>query len=151
VADLGWGISVLVDSQPLGCLFAKLSTVRTQLGPGRIVIAVYGIFAISATARASYQLATKFSEAPLAYSLSALAAVVYLIATVLLAKDNWRPFAKYAIWFELLGVLFVGTLSVVNPELFNHPSVWSGFGVGYGFVPLFLPVIGIFWLRKVNA
>jgi hypothetical protein len=37
------------------------------------------------------------------------------------------------------------------PELFGHPSVWSGFGVGYGFIPLVLPVLGLIWLRRQNA
>ena len=131
--------------------FTKLSIVIDQLGPGRILIAIYGIFAISATARAIFQLATKFSEAPLAYSLSALAAFVYMIATLLLARDSWRRFAKFAVWFELIGVLAVGTLSMTNPDLFNHPSVWSGYGIGYGFVPLVLPILGILWLRKIHA
>ena len=124
---------------------------ENQLGPGRILIAIYGIFAISATARATYQLIFEFEQAPIAYSLSALAAIVYLIATIFLAKPKLRRFAKYAIYFELLGVIVVGILSLTVPALFNHPSVWSGFGIGYGFVPLLLPVIGILWLRKVNA
>ena len=55
-------------------------------GPGRLLIAVYAVFAISATARAGYQILTKFSEAPLAYLLSAFAALVYILATVSLAK-----------------------------------------------------------------
>lgn len=129
----------------------KLSKVENQLGPGRILIAIYGIFAISATARATYQLIFEFEQAPIAYTLSAVAAIVYLIATVLLARPKLRRLARYAIYFELLGVLLVGSLSLTVPALFNHPSVWSGFGIGYGFVPLVLPVIGIFWLRKVNA
>lgn len=124
---------------------------ENQLGPGRILIAIYGIFAISATARATYQLIFEFEQAPIAYSLSALAAIVYLIATILLARPKLRRFAKYAIYFELLGVAVVGILSLTVPALFNHPSVWSGFGIGYGFVPLLLPVIGILWLRKINA
>lgn len=129
----------------------KLLKVENQLGPGRILIAIYGIFAISATARATYQLIFEFEQAPIAYTLSAVAAIVYLIATVLLARPKLRRHARYAIYFELLGVLLVGSLSLTVPALFNHPSVWSGFGIGYGFVPLVLPVIGIFWLRKVNA
>ena len=129
----------------------KLSKVENQLGPGRILIAIYGIFAISATARATYQLIFEFEQAPIAYSLSALAAIVYLMATIFLANPKLRRYARYAIYFELLGVLLVGTLSLTVPALFNHPSVWSGFGIGYGFVPLVLPVIGILWLRKVDA
>lgn len=122
-----------------------------EVGAGRLLIAVYGVFAISASARATYQLFLKFSEAPLAYSLSALAAVVYILATVTLAKKAWHKVAKIAIWFELIGVLAVGSLSLLFPEWFAHPSVWSHFGIGYGFVPLALPLIGLIWLGKRNA
>jgi hypothetical protein len=125
--------------------------VAKELGAGRLLVAVYGVFAISATARASYQLILKFNEAPFAYSLSALAAVVYLLATFTLAKDKWHGLAKNLIWFELVGVVFVGALSLLIPNWFAHPSVWSQFGIGYGFVPLVLPVIGLLWLRKRHA
>lgn len=122
-----------------------------QIGAGRLLIAVYGIFAISASARASYQLVLEFEQAPFAYSLSLLAALVYVLATVLLAKESLRKYAKVAIWFELIGVVAVGFLSLALPQLFAHPSVWSGFGIGYGFIPLALPVVGLIWLRKANA
>lgn len=122
-----------------------------QLGAGRLLVAVYGVFAISATARASYQLLIEFSQAPVAYLLSAVAALVYVLATLLLAKPSWHHYAKFAVWFELVGVLVVGSLSIFLPQLFAHPSVWSGFGLGYGFIPLVLPVIGLLWLRKQNA
>lgn len=124
---------------------------NSQLGVGRLLIAVYGVFAISATARASFQLITKFEEAPVAYSLSALSAVVYVLATISMAKASWRHLAAYAIWFEFIGVLAVGTLSFVSPELFAHPSVWSEFGAGYAYIPLLLPVLGLIWLRKQRA
>ena len=122
-------------------------------GIGRLLIAVYGVFAISATARASFQLLTKFDEAPVAYSLSALSAFVYILATIALAKsgERWNKIAWLAIGFELSGVLLVGAASILLPELFAHPSVWSGFGVGYGLVPLFLPILGLIWLRRTNA
>ena len=124
---------------------------QETLGPGRILIAVYAVFALSASARSVYQLLFEFEQAPIAYSLSLLAAVVYIIATVFLSVSRVRKYAKFAVWFELLGVVIVGTLSIVLPELFNHPSVWSGYGIGYGFVPLVLPILGIFWLRKISA
>lgn len=124
-----------------------------SLGVGRLLIAIYAIFAVSATARASYQLIREFDQAPLAYSLSAISAVVYLVATVSLAKQGakWQRVAKWTIWFELVGVIVVGALSLLLPELFAHPSVWSGFGAGYAFIPLLLPVLGLIWLRKHNA
>lgn len=125
---------------------------QKELGPGRLLIAVYGVFAISATARASYQLLTEFQQAPIAYLLSAISAVVYIIATVALARgERSRNLAWATVGFELAGVLAVGTLSIVLPELFAHPSVWSGFGSGYAFIPLILPILGLAWLWRERA
>ncbi len=121
---------------------------KRELGFGRLLIAVYAVFAVSATARASFQLLTKFDDAPLAYSLSALAAVVYLVATIALAKPSWYRLAYLAVGFELIGVLVVGALSLLQPELFAHPSVWSEFGSGYAYIPLALPIIGLIWLAR---
>jgi hypothetical protein len=119
-----------------------------NLGVGRALIAVYAVFAVSASARALYQLVREFEQAPVAYSLSAVAAVVYLVATVSLANKKLNKLAWIAVTFELVGVLSVGILSFVLPDLFAHPSVWSKFGQGYGFIPLVLPILGMFWLRK---
>ena len=122
-----------------------------QLGVGRLLIAVYGVFALSASARALYQLVTEFSQAPIAYTLSAISALVYVFATLALAKPAWRKFAPAAVWFELIGVVIVGSLSFLVPDWFSHPSVWSGFGSGYGYVPLALPILGLIWLRRNRA
>ena len=105
-----------------------MSENKTAKGPGRLIIAIYAIFALAATARSLYQLATKFDEAPLAYSLSALSALVYIFATVALAK-GFAELATYALVFELAGVLIVGTLSVLLPEDFRHATVWSLYGM----------------------
>jgi cytochrome bd-type quinol oxidase subunit 2 len=122
------------------------------MGAGRLLIVFYAVFAVSATARASFQIITKFEQAPLAYSLSLLSAVVYIVATIALASKGkaWRPIALVSVLFELAGVLAVGSLSFVSPELFAHPSVWSGFGSGYGFIPLVLPILGLLWIRKTD-
>lgn len=119
-------------------------------GIGRLLIAVYGLLALAATGRSFVQIASKFSEAPLSYSLSALAAVVYIAATVALIKSGgrWRRVAWITIGFELVGVLVVGTLSLVDPALFPHDSVWSLYGRGYLFIPLVLPVLGMWWLSR---
>jgi NhaP-type Na+/H+ and K+/H+ antiporter len=116
------------------------------------LIVFYAVFAVSATARASFQIITKFEQAPLAYSLSLLSALVYILATVSLATKNrsWKPVALASVIFELVGVLAVGSLSFIAPELFAHPSVWSGFGSGYGYIPLLLPILGLLWLRKTS-
>lgn len=125
-----------------------MSTKPKSLGIGRLLIAVYAIFAVSSLARAAYQLATKFQDAPVAYSLSAVAAIIYIVATIALAKSALNKLAIFAIAFELIGVITVGILSYTHPELFAHPSVWSKFGQGYGYVPFVLPILGLLWLRK---
>ncbi|GAA1048392.1 hypothetical protein [Arthrobacter russicus] len=119
-------------------------------GPGRLLIAVYGVFALAATARAAFQIATKFSEAPLAYLLSAFAALVYIVATVSLSMRGlrWYWVSVAAVLVELLGVLVVGGLSILDSAAFPHDTVWSGFGRGYGFVPLLLPLLGLVWLYR---
>jgi hypothetical protein len=119
----------------------------TAGGPGRVLVAVYGIFALAAGARAAVQLSTRFAEAPVAYLLSALAAVVYVVATVALARGGRRT-ALVAITTELVGVLVVGTLSLLDPAAFPDETVWSDYGRGYLFVPLVLPVLGLLWLRR---
>ncbi len=43
-------------------------------------------------------------------------------------------------------MLVVGTLSLARPSAFPDATVWSNFGLGYGFVPLVLPVLGLLWL-----
>ncbi|HXH34606.1 MAG TPA: hypothetical protein VNJ54_09370 [Plantibacter sp.] len=119
-------------------------------GIGVVLVAVYGILALAATGRSVVQITTKFEEAPLAYVLSALAAVVYILATVSLVAVGalWRRTAWITISFELVGVLVVGALSLLDPELFPHDTVWSVFGRGYLFIPLVLPILGLWWLAK---
>ncbi|MDX2026556.1 hypothetical protein [Microcella sp.] len=123
----------------------------TSSGIGRVLIAVYGILALAALGRSAYQIITKFDEAPAAYALSALAAVVYVVATIALVARGtvWFRVAAIAIAFELAGVLIVGTLSIIDPALFPDDTVWSQFGRGYVFIPLVLPVLGLLWLRRV--
>jgi hypothetical protein len=125
----------------------------TSSGPGRVLIAVYGVFALSATARAGVQIATRFGEAPVPYLLSALAGVVYILATIGLAGrgPGARRLAWGAVTFELVGVLAVGTLTVFDTGDFPDDTVWSVYGRGYGFVPLVLPLVGLWWLRHTRG
>ena len=117
----------------------------------RIVVSLYAVLSLAALGRSSFQILTKFDQAPLAYSLSALAALVYVLATVTLAIGH-RPAAKriarLALTFELTGVLAVGAISLAVPALFPDQTVWSQFGMGYLFIPLVLPVVGLWWLSK---
>jgi len=116
-----------------------------------LLVAVYALFALAASARAGVQIATKFHEAPVAYLLSAFAGLVYILATVTLANGSplARRIAVLSCSVELVGVLAVGTWSLADPATFPDATVWSGYGSGYGFVPLVLPVFGLLWLRRL--
>jgi hypothetical protein len=123
------------------------STLSTKHGLGRVLVFVYGLFALSATGRAVVQLATQASEAPVAYLLSLFSGLVYIVATWALATDR-RRIALVTICVELTGVLVIGTLS--HPDDIDKASVWSDYGNGYGFVPLVLPFIGLWWLWRLG-
>jgi hypothetical protein len=122
------------------------------VGVGRVLIIVYGVLALGATARSVVQIITQFDKAPVAYLLSALSGVVYILATVaLLGKGRgWYLTAWFTIAFEMLGVLVVGSLSVFDSQLFPANTVWSFFGIGYLFIPLVLPVLGMLWLYHLR-
>ena len=124
-------------------------------GIGRVLVAVYAVLAMAALGRSIFQIIDRFDDAPIAFSLSAVAAVVYVLATVALAA-GWDRLAWITVSFELAGVLIVGAISVVAPQLLGleevdpfgrEATVWSVFGAGYLFIPLVLPVLGILWLR----
>lgn len=124
-------------------------------GPGRLLVAVYAVLAIAATGRSVFQIVDRFDEAPIAFLLSAVAGVVYILATLALAL-GWDRVAWATLGFELAGVLVIGTLSVLAPSVLGLDSidpfgrestVWSVYGAGYLFVPLALPVLGMLWLR----
>ena len=136
----------------------KTSSVASKNTSGfrTLLVSVYVILTLAALGRSGYQIATKFDEAPIAYALSAVAAVVYLVATIALIRSSTRGgalLATIALVFEAVGVIGIGVLSIVDPALFPADTVWSRFGQGYLFIPLVLPFVGLWWLRpgKVNA
>jgi hypothetical protein len=114
---------------------------------------VYGLLALAATGRSILQISEYFDRAPVSYILSALAAVIYIVATVGLARGDRGSVrvAAAALTVELLGVLVVGAISYAAPEAFPDKTVWSHFGQGYGYVPLILPIVGLLWIRRTNA
>ncbi|OZF34674.1 hypothetical protein CH296_08290 [Rhodococcus sp. 14-2496-1d] len=124
----------------------------TRTGFGRFLIAVYAVFAVAATSRSIVQLTTRFDDAPVAYLLSAFAAVVYIVATVGLARatEASRRVVTVSCIIELVGVIGIGTLSYIQPQDFPEPTVWSHFGSGYVFIPVVLPIAGLWWLRKTR-
>lgn len=125
----------------------------TSSGFGRLLVLVYAILALAATARGAYQLASHGGEAPLAYGLSLAAGLVYVVATVALGRGagRWRAVAWAACTVELVGVLAVGIATLVDEAAFPDETVWSSFGSGYGYVPLVLPVVGLTWLWRTRG
>ena len=118
-----------------------------------MLIALYAIFALAATARGIVQIATKFDDAPLAYLLSLFSGIVYIAATIgLVTNRRWsRPLAWAAVGTEMVGVLTIGLASIFDSSAFPHDTVWSRFGAGYGYVPIILPVLGLMWLWQTRG
>ncbi len=124
-------------------------TDHPRTGPHKVLLTVYAIFTLAAGARSGVQVTRDFDAAPVAYSLSVLAAVTYALGWVAIrrAAAGRLRFAAVIVWVELAGVFGVGTLSLARPGWFPDASVWSGYGVGYGFVPAALPVLALLWLQ----
>ncbi|MYS04938.1 hypothetical protein GTW71_00380 [Streptomyces sp. SID6041] len=126
---------------------------RLVSGPGILLVWLYGVMSVGAVSRSIYQIATEFDRAPLAYTLSAVAAVVYAFITYTLVRggEKARRAALVCCAAELAGVLVVGTWTLVEPSAFPDATVWSDYGYGYLFIPVLLPLSGIWWLRRSRA
>ncbi|MFD7915228.1 MULTISPECIES: hypothetical protein [unclassified Streptomyces] len=123
---------------------------RLVSGPGLLLVWLYGVMVVGAVSRSAFQISTEFDRAPLAYSLSAVAALAYAFITYSLVRggEKARKAALICCAAELAGVLAVGTWTLVRPESFPDTTVWSQFGMGYLFIPVILPITGMLWLRK---
>ncbi|MFJ9661075.1 hypothetical protein ACIRPR_24290 [Streptomyces griseoflavus] len=127
---------------------------RTRLigGPGLLLVWLYGVMVVGAVSRSAYQIATEFDRAPLAYTLSALAGIVYGFITYTLVRggETARRAALVCCAAELVGVLTVGTWTLVEPSAFPDATVWSDYGMGYLFIPVLLPLTAVYWLRTAR-
>src|SRR5699024_9384337 len=120
---------------------------RGARGFEAVLVIIYGLFALSATARSLVQILPGFDEPPVAYSLSLVAALTYIAATLLLVRRARRPSAVFAlVMVELARGLAVSTLSVTVPSLFPAVTVSSTDRLGCGFVPLVVPVVALGYL-----
>ncbi|MFE2053234.1 hypothetical protein [Streptomyces sp. NPDC059459] len=122
-------------------------------GPGILLVWLYGVMVVGAVSRSAYQIATEFDRAPLPYTLSAIAGVVYGFITYTLVRggETARRVALVCCAAELVGVLAVGTWTLVEPSAFPDATVWSDFGMGYLFIPVLLPLSALFWLRRART
>ena len=114
----------------------------------RIILTVaYAILCLAATGRSAYQISTSFADAPLAYSISAVSAVLYGVIAFALWKRR-AGLALIGTSIELAGVVIVGTLGWLEPSWWPDETVWTGYGSGYGWVPLLLPVVALWLLLR---
>jgi hypothetical protein len=130
----------------------KPARARLISGPGMLLVWLYGVMVVGAVSRSVYQIATEFDRAPLAYSLSAVAGVVYGFITYSLVRggETARRLALVCCAAELVGVLAIGTWTLVDPSAFPDATVWSKYGMGYVFIPVLLPLTAMYWLRKAR-
>jgi len=130
-------------------------TKRARLigGPGILLVWLYGVMVVGAVSRSAVQISTQFDEAPLAYSLSAVAGLVYGFITYSLVRggETARRAALVCCAAELAGVLVVGTWTLAEPSAFPDATVWSDYGMGYLFIPVLLPLSAMYWLRKART
>lgn len=129
---------------------AEEKPARLISGPGMLLVWFYGVMVVGAVSRSAYQIATDFHRAPLAYSLSAVAGVVYGFITYTLVRggETARRAALVCCAAELAGVLIVGTWTLADSSAFPDATVWSDYGMGYIFIPVLLPISAMYWLRK---
>lgn len=114
---------------------------------GYILGISYPLLALSTGARGAYQLFFRDDLPTLAPALTIFSSLLYLIAAVGFFKRTrhaWRV-SVTALSIEAVGVLTVGTLSFLAPDLIGH-TAWSHYGMDYGFFPLIQPLLGLAWL-----
>jgi hypothetical protein len=112
------------------------------------LLAAYSILAFAAVGRSTYELIFKFNEAPVAYLLSTFAAIVYVVGAWAIWSGTRRAImiGRISCTFEMIGVLVVGTLTTFGSSLITVDTVWSYYGRDYGWLPLVIPGLALWWL-----
>ncbi|MER7345194.1 hypothetical protein ABT390_07295 [Streptomyces aurantiacus] len=145
----------MTDDEPRAGQARQQQQPRQKLitGPGILLVWLYGVMVVGAVSRSAVQISTDFGKAPLAYTLSAIAGVVYGFITYSLVRggETARKAALVCCAAELVGVLGVGAWTLAEPSAFPDATVWSDFGMGYLFIPVLLPVTAVFWLRRARG
>ena len=125
----------------------QTKTSRFMTAVGYILGISYPLLALSTGARGIYQLFFRDDLAKLGPALTIFSSLLYLVASVGFFKRSrraWRV-SVTALSIEAVGVLTVGALSFLSPDLIGH-TAWSHFGQDYGFFPLIQPLLGLAWL-----
>jgi hypothetical protein len=115
---------------------------------GKIIAVTYPFFSLATGARAIYQLIFPPNAADLRGPiLTGVASLIYLIAALLFVyRKPWTWWlAVILLTFESLGVLTVGTISLIHPNFIGQ-TAWQDYGMDYFFIPLIQPFLGLIWL-----
>lgn len=118
---------------------------------GYVLGVSYPVLALSTGVRAVYQLAGfKEGASTTAAVLSLVASICYLAASIgFFKRERWAWWLSVcALGFEMSMVLVIGTITTINPDIFGDETVWSRYGMGYGFFPLIQPLLGLIWLLR---
>ena len=118
-----------------------------------LLVWLYGVMVVGAVSRSVVQISTEFDSVPLAYSLSAVAGVVYGFITYSLVRGggDGPQGGAGVLRRRVLGVLTVGRGTLVEPSAFPDATVWSDYGMGYLFIPVMLPISAMYWLGRARG
>jgi hypothetical protein len=129
-----------------------LATEHTPASAGdapHALTAVYALWAVAALSRALYQYLVRQPETLAPTHISAFVGALYVV--ILVGLHRRSPRAWYTtlalLVVELGGVLVVGAIDIIWRP-FAYATVWSGFGAGYLYIPLALPIVGLWWMLR---
>ena len=106
---------------------------------------IYAFWAVAVCSRASWQYVTHHGDL-LPTHLSLLAGSIYIAIAWSAYHQQPRP-ALIGLVLEFLGVLGVSIYEFSSP--FSYATAWSHFGAGYLYLPLILPIAGIWSLWRI--
>jgi hypothetical protein len=129
---------------------AQSDRVTSVRGASDVLGFFYALWSFSALGRSSWEYLFKQNVATYVPAhLSTFVGVLYIIIIVGLRRRTprwwWATLALLIV--ELAGVLIVGTIDVVW-QPFPYATVWSKYGIGYFFMPLVLPFVGLAYLLR---
>jgi hypothetical protein len=129
---------------------AQSERAKVSRGASDVLGFFYALWSFSALGRSSWEYLFKQNVATYVPAhLSTFVGVLYIFIIVGLRRrsPSWWWITLALLVVELAGVLIVGTIDVVW-QPFPYATVWSKYGIGYFFMPLVLPFVGLAYMLK---
>jgi len=123
---------------------------KTARGASDVLGFFYGLWAFSALGRSSWEYLFKQNvRTYVPAHLSTFVGLLYIFIIIGLHRrtPRWWWITLGLLIAELAGVLIVGTIDVIWRP-FPYATVWSNFGIGYFFMPLLLPFVGLWYMLR---